>query len=404
MKNLYDIYNECDGGGATPGNTMGAGNPMAPTDGSVGSGDIPGALGTVPAGPNPEEKRKKKKRLRDLLSESLFPSGQMTESLFSTSAKSGGQMGTDIRRMFHIYDHKDWQGRLVIVKTTALVAVLIIKPLQNKITIPAKDVNDFIKLLSHNISCFYIYICQGSDCHTGDIEINFKKRLDVGYDENIAFVSEQSGYKKLILSGAGVEGNRIRFFGRSSIMAKPLSIDDIYGPEEPIIDQISKHINEREWIWNVLYTPVIKCSIYAADTVALYRTDDNLRIIVDACHGGSVRINDFYTTYTHAGMFRLLAPISDDQFMERGYYDKPRDYQEHNINIDCLVDSLYRCGLDLRGNDFIEDLRDESETSIYQEGVTIQFKNGRTCDVYFGADGLYIWKENSRMLYKKVQF
>lgn len=78
MKNLYDIYNECDDGaavpgGATAGNTMGAGNPMAPTDGSVGSGDIPGALGTVPALPNPEEKKRKKARkLRDLLSESLF--------------------------------------------------------------------------------------------------------------------------------------------------------------------------------------------------------------------------------------------------------------------------------------------------------------------------------------------
>lgn len=236
--------------------------------------------------------------------------------------------------MFHIYDHKDWQGRLVIVKTTALVAVLIIKPLQNKITIPTEDVNDFIKLLSHNISCFYIYICQGSDCHKGDIEINFKKRLDVGYDENIAFVSEQSGYKKLILSGAGVEGNRIRFFGRSSIMVKPLSIDDIYGPEEPIIDQISKHINGAEWVGNALYTPVVKCSIYA---------DDDLCIIVDACHGGSVRINDFYTTYTHAGMFRLLAPISDDQFMEKGYYDNPKDYLGSDImktKIDTKVNGM----------------------------------------------------------------
>lgn len=400
MKNLYDIYNECDGGaavpgGATAGNTMGAGNPMAPTDGSVGSGDIPGALGTVPALPNPEEKKRKKARkLRDLLSESLF----------TTSAKSGSQIGSDMKKMFHIYDHKDWQGRLVIVKTTALVAVLIIKPLQNKITIPTEDVNDFIKLLSHNISCFYIYICQGSDCHKGDIEINFKKRLDVGYDENIAFVSEQSGYKKLILSGAGVEGNRIWFFGRLSTMVKPLSIDDIYGPEEPIIDQISKHINEGEWIGNVLYTPVIKCSIYAADTVALYRKDYNLRIIVDACHGGSVRINDFYTTYAHAGMFRLLAPISDDQFMEKGYYDNPKDYQEHNINIDCFVDSLYRCGLDLRSNDFIEDLRDEPETSVYQEEVLIQFKNGKTYEVYFGTGGLYMLKEKTRILYKQVKF
>lgn len=42
MKTLKQYIEECDGvapGNATPGNTMGMGNPMAPTDGEPGSGD-----------------------------------------------------------------------------------------------------------------------------------------------------------------------------------------------------------------------------------------------------------------------------------------------------------------------------------------------------------------------------
>ena len=39
MKSLKQYIEECDAANATPGNTMGMGNPMAPTDGEVGSGD-----------------------------------------------------------------------------------------------------------------------------------------------------------------------------------------------------------------------------------------------------------------------------------------------------------------------------------------------------------------------------
>ena len=54
---LEEILNECDG--ATPGNTMGMGNVMAPAgfDGEEGSGDIPNAGGTAKA---KKQKRRKK--------------------------------------------------------------------------------------------------------------------------------------------------------------------------------------------------------------------------------------------------------------------------------------------------------------------------------------------------------
>lgn len=42
MKNIFELYNECDGGGiySTPANTLGMGNPMPPTDGQLGSEPI----------------------------------------------------------------------------------------------------------------------------------------------------------------------------------------------------------------------------------------------------------------------------------------------------------------------------------------------------------------------------
>lgn len=65
MKNLIDYIEECGEGCATPGNTMGMGNPMAP--GAPGTPGMPGEPGTEPigaAGPKKEKrntsKRKKK--------------------------------------------------------------------------------------------------------------------------------------------------------------------------------------------------------------------------------------------------------------------------------------------------------------------------------------------------------
>lgn len=40
MKTLYEIYEECTGITATPGNTCGMGNPMPPTDTEPGSEPI----------------------------------------------------------------------------------------------------------------------------------------------------------------------------------------------------------------------------------------------------------------------------------------------------------------------------------------------------------------------------
>lgn len=40
MKTIYEIYEECAGITATPGNACGMGNPMAPTDTSPGSEPI----------------------------------------------------------------------------------------------------------------------------------------------------------------------------------------------------------------------------------------------------------------------------------------------------------------------------------------------------------------------------
>lgn len=55
MKTLYEIYEECAGITATPGNTCGMGNPMPPIDGEVGSEPIAAKSKTK------KEKLKKKK-------------------------------------------------------------------------------------------------------------------------------------------------------------------------------------------------------------------------------------------------------------------------------------------------------------------------------------------------------
>ena len=68
MKNLIDYIEECGEGCATPGNTLGMGNPMAP--GAPGSPGIPGEPGSEPigaAGPKKEKKNtsKRKKKVNE---------------------------------------------------------------------------------------------------------------------------------------------------------------------------------------------------------------------------------------------------------------------------------------------------------------------------------------------------
>lgn len=69
MKNLIDYIEECGEGCATPGNTMGMGNPMAP--GAPGTPGMPGEPGTEPigaiAGPKKEKKNtsKRKKKVNE---------------------------------------------------------------------------------------------------------------------------------------------------------------------------------------------------------------------------------------------------------------------------------------------------------------------------------------------------
>lgn len=55
MKTIYEIYEECAGITATPGNTCGMGNPMPPTDTTPGSEPI------TAKSKNKKEKLKKKK-------------------------------------------------------------------------------------------------------------------------------------------------------------------------------------------------------------------------------------------------------------------------------------------------------------------------------------------------------
>lgn len=69
MKNLIDYIEECGEGCATPGNTLGMGNPMAP--GESGSPGMPGEPGSEPigsiAGPKKEKKNtsKRKKKVNE---------------------------------------------------------------------------------------------------------------------------------------------------------------------------------------------------------------------------------------------------------------------------------------------------------------------------------------------------
>lgn len=72
MKNLIDYIEECGEGCATPGNTMGMGNPMAP--GEPGSPGMPGEPGTEPigsAGPK-QEKKETSKRKKKKVTESIL--------------------------------------------------------------------------------------------------------------------------------------------------------------------------------------------------------------------------------------------------------------------------------------------------------------------------------------------
>lgn len=54
MKNIFDVYNECDG--ATPANTMGMGNPMLPT------AEEPGTEPLTPTAKTKTEKKQKRKK------------------------------------------------------------------------------------------------------------------------------------------------------------------------------------------------------------------------------------------------------------------------------------------------------------------------------------------------------
>ena len=72
MKNLIDYIEECGEGCATPGNTLGMGNPMIP--GEPGSPGIPGEPGTEPIGSigSKQEKKETSKRKKKKITESIL--------------------------------------------------------------------------------------------------------------------------------------------------------------------------------------------------------------------------------------------------------------------------------------------------------------------------------------------
>ena len=105
MKNLIDYIEECGEGCATPGNTMGMGNPMVPGD--PGSPGMPGTPGTEPiktiAGPKQEKKetsKKKKKTVTESILDDNLGEGldeKIILDWFSKRSSSKIKVGKDLK-------------------------------------------------------------------------------------------------------------------------------------------------------------------------------------------------------------------------------------------------------------------------------------------------------------------
>lgn len=108
MKNLIEYIEECGEGCATPGNTMGVGNPMAP--GAPGSPGVPGTPGTEPiktiAGPKQEKKetskRKKKKVTESILDDDLDINENAAKKIWVLDHLQSGRYKEEVDKTFTI--------------------------------------------------------------------------------------------------------------------------------------------------------------------------------------------------------------------------------------------------------------------------------------------------------------